>query len=106
MLRPSQKTRTLKLALELVSDGSDPYEDLMLDELRSHREKELKQAISTLDERTKDIFSRWLRPQKILVRVSQQTRHFRRKDQAVRTGGEENACSSLATLMNTQKRLA
>ena len=54
-----------KLALELVSDGSDPYEDLMLDELKNHREKELKQAISTLDERTKDIiFSRWLKTPK------------------------------------------
>ena len=54
-----------KLALEIVSEGSDPYEDLMLDELRSHREKELKQAISTLDERTKDIiFSRWLKTPK------------------------------------------
>ena len=54
-----------KLALEIVSEGSDPYEDLMLDELRNHREKELKQAISTLDERTKDIiFSRWLKTPK------------------------------------------
>ena len=51
-----------KLALEIVSEGSDPYEDLMLDELKNRREKELKQAISTLDERTKDIiFSRWLK---------------------------------------------
>ena len=54
-----------KLALEIVSEGSDPYEDLMLDELKNHREKELKQAISTLDERTKDIiFSRWLKTPK------------------------------------------
>ena len=54
-----------KLALEIVSEGSDPYEDLMLDELKKHREKELKQAISTLDERTKDIiFSRWLKTPK------------------------------------------
>ena len=51
-----------KLALEIVSEGSDPYEDLMLDELKNRREKELNQAISTLDERTKDIiFSRWLK---------------------------------------------
>ncbi len=54
-----------KLALEIVSEGSDPYEDLMLDELKNHREKELKQAISALDERTKDIiFSRWLKTPK------------------------------------------
>lgn len=54
-----------KLALEIVSEGSDPYEDLMLDELKNRREKELKQAISTLDERTKDIiFSRWLKTPK------------------------------------------
>jgi RNA polymerase sigma-32 factor len=54
-----------KLTLEIAFEGSDPYEDLMLDELKNHREKELKQAISTLDERTKDIiFSRWLKTPK------------------------------------------
>ena len=54
-----------RLALELVSEGSDPYEDLMLDELKNHREKELKQVLSTLDERTRDIiFSRWLKTPK------------------------------------------
>ena len=54
-----------KLALEIVSEGSDPYEDLMLDELKNQREKELKQVLSTLDERTRDIiFSRWLKTPK------------------------------------------
>jgi len=51
-----------KPALEIVSEGSDPYEDLMLVELKNNQEKELKQALNTLDERNRDIiFSRWLK---------------------------------------------
>ena len=54
-----------KLALELVSEASDPYENLMLKELKNNREKELREVLSTLDERTKDIItSRWLKTPK------------------------------------------
>ena len=89
-----------KLALEIVSEGSDPYEDLMLDELKNHREKELKQAISTLDERTKDIiFSRWLKtPKDTLSELADRHGVSGERIRAVRTGAMKKMRSSLTIL--------
>jgi len=54
-----------KLAMEIVSKDSDPYENLMLKELKNNQERDLKQALSNLDERARDIIiSRWLKSPK------------------------------------------
>ena len=89
-----------KLALEIVSEGSDPYEDLMLDELKNHREKELKQAISTLDERTKDIiFSRWLKtPKDTLSELANRHGVSGERIRQLEQGAMKKMRSSLTTL--------
>ena len=89
-----------RLALEIVSERSDPYEDLMLDELKSHREKELKQALSALDERTRDIiFSRWLKtPKDTLSELADRYGVSGERIRQLEQGAMKKMRSSLASL--------
>ncbi len=89
-----------KLTLELAFEGSDPYEDLMLDELKNDREKELKQALSALDERTRDIiFSRWLKtPKDTLSELADRYGVSGERIRQLEQGAMKKMRSSLATL--------
>jgi len=89
-----------KLAMEIASEGSDPYEDLMLDELKNDREKELKQALSALDERTRDIiFSRWLKtPKDTLSELADRYGVSGERIRQLEQGAMKKMRSSLATL--------
>ena len=89
-----------KLAMEIASEGSDPYEDLMLDELKNDREKELKQALSGLDERTRDIiFSRWLKtPKDTLSELADRYGVSGERIRQLEQGAMKKMRSSLATL--------
>ncbi len=89
-----------KLTLEIAFEGSDPYEDLMLDELKNDREKELKQALSALDERTRDIiFSRWLKtPKDTLSELADRYGVSGERIRQLEQGAMKKMRSSLATL--------
>ena len=72
----------------------------MLDELKNDREKELKQAISTLDERTKDIiFSRWLKtPKDTLSELANRYGVSGERIRQLEQGAMKKMRSSLTTL--------